>query len=927
MRKLKLLFALLAVLTVFSCLPAFFAGVSAEESEAPAVSYEDPRENATKVYYALAGNLKATDESVLADDEFDAANVINSGTNIWGVLCNDKVMKKSFEPGSVLVVKFKGSLTAFADGTNVSLRKSYNNFFGAATIFRSDNTKLPIIIEGVEVNRASTVTISPSSSSILAFANDYYFTNLTLQKAASTSDVTLHGGSGRVTFDNVNFDLSGNVKFGADNYNADCFYEWTDVRIEANKGKDGLIESSFTFGKDAALPTSSSSGIIISTVVCNGHNGSGNFKSTYLAKDSAFDETVAETVKTYAAAQRFIPGSKNLVTSESKCSVYPTMTKASIIIDNGKANSDTADFGNIYFRRGCNAVGASEIKILSGNVNNVYLDAYTQSDEKTQKEIYYGDIHLVVDGGKIVTRVYGLRYAYLVGNYTAELKSGYIKRFDGTDCTAAYAALNGNYLFHATGGTMHEYYGACEVIGEGNTIETRVEGGTFTSAFNCVRHAVANITNNISGGTFKSNFRTATANTTAGGNVITNVSGAYNETVFESNFYAGAENAGATLKNVVTNISGGTFAKLIKGTSTDESNVINVISENATDSIKLGSYTYTFDKFEMNGGIVHFYKSTVTANNASGSVTVRNTGAWEEGKTYFTFDPAEGKTLNVTTTEHPAVVTRGQVKVLNGKYLVIADTRVAPLGASLILTERIAVKFVFDKAAVDAIGKDAFECAVLLNDMDIAAASQLVEDGNTYTLTTLGIGLPDANTQFTLCGEYVKDSSFTIASLAEAAEQAWEGDWKNWAIALQNLIGVVVDGDENTLSPAEKDYGTYTATKDGVKVTGGTANLVMNSAVGVELNLTCATLPTTPVVKVNGKEIAGVYAADGNNAVVTLYFAPQAMEKTFTVQLFDGEAEIFSLDASVACFAKALGTDAGNALLSYVQATTVVAGK
>ena len=108
-------------------------------------------------------------------------------------------------------------------------------------------------------------------------------------------------------------------------------------------------------------------------------------------------------------------------------------------------------------------------------------------------------------------------------------------------------------------------------------------------------------------------------------------------------------------------------------------------------------------------------------------------------------------------------------------------------------------------------------------------------------------------------------------------------------------------------------------------MTDASATLVMNSAVGVKLGLTYTNALSNPVVKVNGKAVDGAYTADVNKANVTLYFAPQSMEKVFTVSVLDGENQVFTLDATVAGFAKALNTDAGNALLAYIQATTVVA--
>ena len=928
----KLLSLLLAVLMVVSCVPAaMFIGASAEETETPeakTVSYTDPRDvEGAEITTYYAGTFE--DTSLLPEGVQTTGSTLSAALTAYAY-------KTAWPKDSVLVVKFDGTEQALQSGNNTSLGRCKSLFLGVHTIFRQDGTRLPIVIEGLGEN--PEIVFTTPYTTYYYNANDFYCTNFTMKTVSSTASkpddrtVSLYAGSGNIIFDNVEIasDSTSKFKFWGDNYSADAFYGWNDTRKEANADDDGLIRTSITFGKNFTYTAGTKTAPVVGAVGAHEANGATgtanyqaatNYKANYPAASAALTNDIITNVKEDAKSVIYNKGN-NIVTSP----VVPGETRTCIIIDTGRAASTTPDFSYIVARAGCHPVGDAQVIVNSGNVTAISPDTQTGS---AAREIFCGDITIEINGGNVIECVNGLYYAHVIGDYTINLNGGTVKRINGAEGVSANTSIaNGNFLFHMTGGEITTYYyGSCGIFGTG-TCTNRIEGGTICYFYGS-RYDTTTLINEISGGTFTGNVYAGSPNDSKVNTITNNISGDYNATVFNKAFYTSS--AKNTNDTVTTNISGGQFLGTIaKGGATVANHSINVISEKATDAIKFQNVAFTFDKFEMNGGTVHFYKSTVTAENASGSVIVRNTGAWETGKTYFTFTPAQGKDIAVTTTQHPSVPTRGRVITEGGKYLVVADTRIAPVGASLVLTERIAVKFVFKKADVDAIGKDNFEASVLLNNVDIAAGSQLVENGENYTLTTLGIGLADANTQFTLCGEDVQDAGYSIASLADAAIAAWETsepDWATWAKALKNMIAVAVNGQANAITPADKDYDTFTAGGNRDIVTSATAGMVMNSAVGAEVELGFNGLPANPVVKVNGKVIEGVYTTEGNVATITIYFAPQAMEKTFTLQLLDGKNVLFTLEASVACLAKALNSDAGNALLAYVQATTAVAGK
>lgn len=938
MRKTKLLSLLLAVLMVFSCVPALSAGVFAEESdetpEAPKVSYKDPRENATKIYYAPTLNVTADD--LAGDKYYESATKIKGSTYVYSTLTNGTAGTATYEAGSVLVVKFKGTMD-FDYATNTTLNRSEYLALTAPTIFRADGTKLPIVIEGVEENAASTLKLRDTAYTALGFANDYYFSNLTISKT-STKTHSFYAGSGNVVFHDVKFDLAGTITFAGDNYTSDPFFGWTEARFDANKGEDGLLSTGFTFGKNTFVASST----VLSAVAADGHSGTDAYKTSYPKIGTDLTDTNVETAVAKAKLVKYTNG--KLLTNNANCVVLPCETSTHIILDNGKDPSDTADFSKVYSRKGCSPVAKAEIKLVSGNVQHMYGDAYTGDSSangvkdtyanRPNREVYVGDTTITLDGGKLTGAVNGLFQSYLIGNYTIRMNGGDIKRINGSE---SGAAIKGNFLFEGNGGKLGEYYGSCPIYGTEGTVTNRISGGTY-NVFTAARYGVDAVTNEISGGQFNGQFTGGATNNYPVKTVVNKISGIYDDPFFKKSFIAGSTTTTYPNTSITTTISGGEFdAGIVAGSSSEDVHTLEVVSTKATDSMKFASsssstaQTYAFDKFEMNGGMVHFYNVDVTASNASGRFTVRNTSGWLEGRTYFTFIPAEGQTLDIATTQIDSITTRGRVVVEGGKYLVQTADGFLPNGVHLLLTERIAMKFIFNKEDVDSVGKDNFDFAVIHDELDtnIAEGAELVENGDTYYFITDGIGLPDFKDQLTLAGGNIQGSAFTIEKLADDAITAWGEKlpaWADWAKSLKNMIGVVIDGGENTIAPADKDYGTHTATKAD-SVVDASATLVMNNAVGVKLELTCSALPANPVVKVNGSELSGLYTTEGNVATVSLYFAPQAMEDEFTVVILDGETEVFTLKASVACFAKALGTDAGNALLSYVQATTAVCGK
>ncbi len=161
----------------------------------------------------------------------------------------------------------KDTLTIYvaADGTTASFGSGVpgRHLFNTYTIFRDDNTKLPIEINGddpstQDVEQHSLGLGTPtwnkdfSSAAMTASfiaANDYTFKNMDLSAWASSAYI-FYAGTGRVTFDNVLLSTSSSnekltlcSQVGA----WTPFTGWNQAKFDANKSEDDVVDGAFIF--------------------------------------------------------------------------------------------------------------------------------------------------------------------------------------------------------------------------------------------------------------------------------------------------------------------------------------------------------------------------------------------------------------------------------------------------------------------------------------------------------------------------------------------------------------------------------------------------------------------------------------------------------------------------------------------------------
>ena len=143
----------------------------------------------------------------------------------------DDAATKTWAAGDELVIE----ITA----TDAQTVKAVDGIlFGAKTIFRADNTRLPITIKG------GTLACDASITGEIACANSYNFSNLAFD--INTKEIFFFAGSGEVSLTVVAFEGDSKCHFYADAPSGKCFEGWTAAHADAAK-VDGLVNTSLTF--------------------------------------------------------------------------------------------------------------------------------------------------------------------------------------------------------------------------------------------------------------------------------------------------------------------------------------------------------------------------------------------------------------------------------------------------------------------------------------------------------------------------------------------------------------------------------------------------------------------------------------------------------------------------------------------------------
>lgn len=335
-------------------------------------------------------------------------------------------------------------------------------------------------------------------------------------------------------------------------------------------------------------------------------------------------------------------------------------------------------------------------------------------------------------------------------------------------------------------------------------------------------------------------------------------------TAYEGN--KGITISGGTFENSVTgdvvNLSGGTFASTVSG-----DNVTLVDGANVTLS---GAGNLDVDRVGTN-------------------VTISREDGFEGFDKVYVKAPA-GSVLNTVGTPAPVMVNDANGVQLRGGYL--------PIGASVVMNERIALKAHFDKALTDLylemVGTPAFSFS--LGGQDLGKGySDLEEADESYVLMlpATGAGDFDLPLSYTFGGNVV--ASTTIQALAEQGVALYEDtvdealfkalvDYSLAANDAANLLYFDATALDQSIFPA------YTAPFVGegnVQITG--LSLLMGDAIGIRFK-TQSDLNGISV-KVNDSVLDSRYYSAKNGAI-DLYVHAAHLNEILKIEIYDAEGTL-----------------------------------
>ena len=232
--------------------------------------------------------------------------------------------------------------------------------------------------------------------------------------------------------------------------------------------------------------------------------------------------------------------------------------------------------------------------------------------------------------------------------------------------------------------------------------------------------------------------------------------------------------------------------------------------------------------------------------------------------------------------------------------------------ATMILTDRVAVRALFDKASVDQIEDFTFTFTMGEEILASGSKADLEPYGDAYYGIVLAkIGANDFTSEVVFSGsELVWDLPFSIKKLAEKAETAWADNDKGVALAkaMQNFATIVSEPNAtlpHSLTPdmslveGFEAKGTIDETTD-FQVSG--KGLIMGNAVGIRIYGTADSDVTSGyfTIKVNGTDVTekAVIAAGANAGeyVIDLYVNAKNMSSELRIEIIEQETGKVCLD-------------------------------
>lgn len=434
MRNAKLWSALLAAVVLSACiLGILFTGADASDSRIPAAS----------VVYEVG---------------VDGASIR---------ACLAKAAGKTWTDNDVLEIRFSGEDSSAHAEPDPQNGISGSVLFEQRTIFRSDSTKLPIVIRGVDKNRGALIKTEPKN---YASANDFYFTDLTFDGNVKT--VSFFAGCGKLVFENTAHNNIGSTYYYGDNFTMDVFYGWDETKLSANVNQKGLLETGITFGNGCTGLCRQ--GFKAMRLAAVGYDGTAQtnpvifpLKRATSAVTEVLTEEQVQALKEAAPLATYAPG--NLV---SDAVVKPWNTATHLVLDCGEVatkDDTTPDYTACGARKGVSPVREATVELLSGGTTHL-----SSGDNVSDiNETYVGDTRVIVRGGRSGEEMeissysdVGIRLSNVsmyVGNMTLEYHEDdpsmptytpWIQCSAGTPASKSPSCIFGDFHFLMTGGTI-----------------------------------------------------------------------------------------------------------------------------------------------------------------------------------------------------------------------------------------------------------------------------------------------------------------------------------------------------------------------------------------------------------------------------------------------------------------------------------------
>ena len=441
MRNAKLWSVLLAAVLLCACIAGvLFTGASASDSRIP---------TATTTY------VVGTDGDTIR-------------------ACLDKAAGETWGKDTVLEIQFSGEDKSIYSAPDAANGVSGYTMFETATIFREDDTQLPIVIRGLDDDRAAKI-MTPSNS--YNATNDYFFTNLTMNGGASASaTVSFYAGSGELVFENTKHNNYSYTWYYGDCQATDAWEGWDAAKIAANKGDKNLVETGIVFGNgtkffDDFADDASDEYQRMSAVGFNGANNEtiAALKRAEADVTAALTEDEVEAVREAAKTATYRKGN---VVEIADCPVKPWDTQAYLVLDSGTENPTSYEYGYAGARKGISPVQEAKIEAISGGYQYLSADGH----DSQMNETYVGNTTVIVRGGKTLSNSVGIRLtnvAMLVGDLKLEIHQDNENvptqtKFVQPGTTGATSTVFGNYHFLMTGGTIGAGYSNAKVDSNGD---------------------------------------------------------------------------------------------------------------------------------------------------------------------------------------------------------------------------------------------------------------------------------------------------------------------------------------------------------------------------------------------------------------------------------------------------------------------------